>query len=155
MSNPAVKPIPEGMHTITPHLVCKGASDAIEFYKKAFNAVEHMRLPTPDGMVMHAMLGIGDSTLMLAEEFPNCRSGPLTLKGSPVTLHLYVKDVDAAVAQAVAAGAKVTMPVADMFWGDRYGQIEDPFGHHWSLATHTRDLSADEIREGMPKGMPS
>ena len=156
MSNSAVKPIPEGMHTITPHLVCKGASDAIEFYKKAFNAVEHMRLPTPDGKVMHAMLGIGDSTLMLGEEYLNCgNSGPLTLKGSPVTLHLYVKDVDAAVAQAVAAGAKVTMPIADMFWGDRYGQIEDPFGHRWSLATHTRDLTEDEIREGMAKAMPT
>ena len=156
MSNSAVKPIPEGMHTITPHLVCKGASAAIEFYKKAFNAVEQMRLPTPDGTVMHAMLSIGDSTLMLAEEFPNCgHSGPLTLKGSPVTLHLYVKDVDASVAQAVAAGAKVIMPVADMFWGDRYGVIEDPFGHSWSLATHTRDLTDEEIREGMPKAMPT
>jgi PhnB protein len=156
MSNSAVKPIPEGMHTITPHLVCKGASDAIDFYKKAFNAVEQMRLPGPDNTVMHAMLGIGDSTLMLAEEYLNCgNSGPLTLKGSPVTLHLYVKDVDAAVAQAVAAGAKVTMPVADMFWGDRYGQIEDPFGHRWSLATHTRDLTEDEIREGMAKAMPT
>jgi len=156
MSTSAVKPIPEGMHTITPHLVCKGASDAIEFYKKAFNAVERTRLPGPDGTVMHAMLGIGDSTVMLGEEFPNCgRSGPLTLKGSPVTLHLYVKDVDASFAQAVEAGAKVIMPVADMFWGDRYGVIEDPFGHSWSLATHTRDLTEEEIREGMPKGMPT
>ncbi|QIE24254.1 hypothetical protein SBC1_21470 [Caballeronia sp. SBC1] len=156
MSTSAVKPTPEGMHTITPHLVCKGASDAIEFYKKAFNAVERTRLPGPDGTVMHAMLGIGDSTLMLGEEFPNCgRSGPLTLKGSPVTLHLYVKDVDASFAQAVAAGAKVIMPVADMFWGDRYGVIEDPFGHSWSLATHTRDLTEEEIREGMPKAMPT
>jgi uncharacterized glyoxalase superfamily protein PhnB len=155
MSTPAVKPIPEGMHTITPHLVCKGASDAIAFYIKAFNAVEHMRLPGPDGTVMHAMLGIGDSTLMLAEEHVNCgHSGPLTLKGTPVTLHLYVKDVDASFAQAVAAGAKVIMPVADMFWGDRYGMIQDPFGHSWSLATHTRDLTPEQIREGMPKEMP-
>ncbi|SOE67181.1 Uncharacterized conserved protein PhnB, glyoxalase superfamily [Burkholderia sp. D7] len=156
MSNSAVKPIPEGMHTITPHLVCKGASDAIDFYKKAFNAVERTRLPGPDGTVMHAMLGIGNSTVMLGEEFPNCgRSGPLTLKGSPVTLHLYVKDVDASFAQAVEAGAKVIMPVTDMFWGDRYGVIEDPFGHSWSLATHTRDLTDEQIREGMPKAMPT
>ena len=155
MSTSAVKPIPEGMHTITPHLVCKGASDAIEFYKKAFNAVEQMRLPGPDNTVMHAMLTIGDSTLMLAEEFLNCgNSSPLTLKGSPVTLHLYTKDVDASVAQAVAAGAKVTMPVSDMFWGDRYGQIEDPFGHRWSLATHTRDLTPEQIQENMAKEMP-
>ena len=155
MSTSAVKPIPEGMHTITPHLVCKGAADAIEFYKKAFNAVEQMRLPGPDNTIMHAMLTIGDSTLMLAEEFPNCgHSSPLTLKGSPVTLHLYTKDVDASVAQAVAAGAKVTMPVSDMFWGDRYGQIEDPFGHRWSIATHTRDLTPEQIQENMAKEMP-
>ena len=155
MSTSAVKPIPEGMHTITPHLVCKGAADAIEFYKKAFNAVEQMRLPGPDNTIMHAMLTIGDSTLMLAEEFLNCgSSSPLTLKGSPVTLHLYTKDVDASVAQAVAAGAKVTMPVSDMFWGDRYGQIEDPFGHRWSLATHTRDLTPEQIQENMAKEMP-
>jgi PhnB protein len=155
MSTSAVKPIPEGMHTITPHLVCKGASDAIAFYKKAFNAVEQMRLPGPDNTVMHAMLTIGDSTLMLAEEYLNCgHSSPLTLKGSPVTLHLYTKDVDASVAQAVAAGAKVTMPVSDMFWGDRYGQIEDPFGHRWSLATHTRDLTPEQIQEAMAKEMP-
>ena len=152
----SVKPIPEGMHTLTPHLICDGAADAIEFYKKAFNAVETTRLPGPNGKLMHASLKIGDSTLMLAEEFPNCgNSSPLTLKGSPVTLHLYVKDVDASVAQAVAAGAKVTMPVADMFWGDRYGQIEDPFGHRWSIATHTRDLTPEQIREGMPKEMPT
>ncbi|WP_213778539.1 VOC family protein [Caballeronia sp. dw_276] len=155
MSTSTVKPIPDGMHTITPHLICKGAADAIAFYGKAFNAVEHMRLPGPGGTVMHAMLGIGDSTLMLAEEFENCgHSSPLTLKGSPVTLHLYVNDVDSAFAQAVEAGAKVIMPVTDMFWGDRYGQVEDPFGHRWSLATHTRDLSPEQIREAAAAAMP-
>lgn len=101
---------------------------------------------------MHAAVRIGDSVLMLADEFPEWGSfGPKALKGSPVTLHLYVADVDAGVAQAVAAGAKLTMPVADMFWGDRYGQLEDPFGHKWALATHTRDLTPEEIQAGMAK----
>ena len=148
--NKAVKPIPEGMHSLTPHLICAGASDAIEFYKKAFNAVEVGRMPGPGGKLMHAQLRIGDSALMLVDEMPEWGSfGPKSLKGSPVTVHLYVENVDATVAQAVAAGAKVTMPVDDMFWGDRYGKLEDPFGHHWSVATHTRDLTPDQIREGM------
>lgn len=147
MSN--VKPIPDDMHTITPHLVCDGASDAIEFYKKAFGAVELARLPGPEGKLTHAMIRIGDSNLMLVDEFPDWGSlGPRSLKGSPVTIHLYVEDVDATVARAVAAGAKVTMPVNDMFWGDRYGKVEDPFGHHWSIATHVRDVSAEEIQAG-------
>jgi uncharacterized glyoxalase superfamily protein PhnB len=152
MAKPAPKPIPEGMHSLTPHLVCAGAADAIDFYKRAFNAVEQARLPGPDGKLMHAAVKIGDSTLMLVDENPQWGSlGPKALKGSPVTIHLYVPDVDATVAKAVAAGAKVTMPVADMFWGDRYGQLEDPFGHRWSVATHTRDLTSEEIREGMAK----
>ncbi|MGH6646359.1 VOC family protein [Aquabacterium sp.] len=147
-----VKAIPDGMHSLTPHLVCAGAAEAIEFYKKAFNAVETARLPGPDGKLMHAAVRIGDSVLMLVDEFPQWGSlGPKALKGSPVTLHLYVEDVDAGVAQAVAAGAKLTMPVADMFWGDRYGQVEDPFGHKWSLATHTRDLTPEDIKAGMAK----
>lgn len=147
-----VKPIPDGMHSLTPHLVCAGAAEAIEFYKKAFNAVEMTRLPGPNGKLMHAAVRIGDSTIMLVDEFPEWAClGPKALKGSPVTLHLYVEDVDAGVAQAVAAGAKLTMAVADMFWGDRYGQVEDPFGHKWSLATHTRDLSPEEIQAGMAK----
>ena len=150
MSQPAVKPIPEGVHSLTPHLVCAGAADAIEFYKKAFGAVELTRLPGSDGKLMHAMLRIGDSPLMLVDEMPEWGSlGPKALKGSPVTVHLYVKDVDAVVAQAVAAGAKVTMPVAEMFWGDRYGQLEDPFGHRWSVATHTRDMTPEQIKQGM------
>jgi len=150
MAQAKVKPIPEGMHSLTPHIVCDGAAEAIEFYKKAFNAREEGRMPGPDGKLMHAMVRIGDSALMLVDEMPQHGAlGPKALKGSPVTIHLYVDDVDATVAQAVKAGAKVTMPVDDMFWGDRYGQLEDPFGHHWSVATHKRDLSSDEIREGM------
>jgi uncharacterized glyoxalase superfamily protein PhnB len=145
-----VKPIPEGMHSLTPHLVCKGAGDAIEFYKRAFNAVEIGRMPGPDGKLMHAQIRIGDSALMLVDEMPDWGVlGPKTLGGSPVTIHLYVEDADAAFTQAEAAGAKVKMPLADMFWGDRYGQVEDPFGHYWSIATHTRDLTPDEIRAGM------
>lgn len=145
-----VKAIPEGMHSVTPHLVCEGASDAIGFYKSAFGAVELSRIPGPGGKLMHAALRIGDSTIMLADDCPEWGSrGPKALKGSPVTLHLYVPDVDAAFAQAVAAGATVKMPVADMFWGDRYGQVSDPFGHNWSLATHIRDLSPEQIMQAM------
>ena len=152
MAKAAVKPIPEGMHSLTPHLVCAGAAEAIEFYRKAFNAVESARMPGPDGKLMHAAVRIGDSTLMLVDENAQWGMlGPRALKGSPVTLHLYVDDADATVAQAAAAGAKVTMPVADMFWGDRYGQLEDPFGHRWSVATHTRDLTPEEMREGMAR----
>jgi len=145
-----VKAIPEGMHSITPHLVCAGASDAIAFYKAAFNAEEGGRMAGPDGRLMHAQVRIGDSTVMLVDEMPEWGAlGPKALKGSPVTIHLYVTDVDATVAQAVKAGAKLTMPVAEMFWGDRYGQLEDPFGHKWSVATHTRDLTPEQIRQGM------
>jgi PhnB protein len=145
-----VKPIPEGWNTLTPHLICAGAADAIAFYKKAFGAVELNRLDSPDGKVMNAALRIGDSMVMLFDEAPEWKSfGPKTLKGSPVTLHLYVPDVDASFAQAVAAGATATMPVTDMFWGDRYGQVQDPFGHNWSIATHKRDLSEAQIKDGM------
>ncbi len=152
MSKPAVKPIPEGMHSLTPHLVCAGAADAIEFYKQAFNAVELSRLPGPQGKLMHAMLRIGNSALMLNDENPQwCAFGPKSLKGSPVTIHLYVENVDATVEQAVGAGAKITMATADMFWGDRYAVLEDPFGHRWSVATHQRDLSPREIQEAMAK----
>jgi uncharacterized glyoxalase superfamily protein PhnB len=140
------------MHTVTPHLVCAGAADAIEFYKKAFGAVEEGRLPGPNGKLMHAMIRIEGSAVMLVDEMPQWGAlGPKALKGSPVTIHLYVKDVDAFAARAVAAGAKITMPVADQFWGDRYGQLEDPFGHHWSIGTHLRDLTPEEIRRAMQK----
>jgi len=144
------------MHSLTPHLVCAGAAQAIEFYKKAFNAVEGGRLDGPDGKVMHAMVRIGDSALMLVDEMPDFGAfGPKSLKGSPVTIHLYVKDADATVKQAVAAGAKVTMPLSDTFWGDRYGQLEDPFGHHWSVATHLQDLTDEQIRENMKSMKPN
>ncbi len=141
-----VNAIPQGMHTVTPHLVCAGAMDAIEFYKQAFGAQEITRLPGPDGQLMHAQLRIGDSSIMLVDEFPERGSfGPKALKGSPITVHLYVDDADAFVARAVKAGATITMPVEEMFWGDRYGQLEDPFGHHWSVATHVRDVSQAEL----------
>jgi uncharacterized glyoxalase superfamily protein PhnB len=140
------------MHTVTPHLVCAGAADAIEFYKKAFNAVEAGRLPGPQGKLMHAMIRIEGSAVMLVDEMPEWGSfGPKSLKGTPVTIHLYVEDVDAVVARALAAGAKIIMPVADMFWGDRYGKLEDPFGHHWSVATHLRDVSREEMQQAMQK----
>jgi len=142
--------IPQGMHSVTPHLICAGAAQAIEFYKQAFGAVEQARLPGPDGRLMHASVKIGDSQVMLVDEMPEWGAlGPKSLKGSPVTIHLYVDDVDAVVARAVSAGAKVTMPVADQFWGDRYGKLEDPFGHHWSVATHVRDVSAEEAQKAM------
>jgi PhnB protein len=133
--------------SVTPHLVCAGAVEAIEFYKKAFNAVEEVKLLAPNGQLIHAALRIGNSTVMLAEECPEWGSfGPKTLKGSPVCIHLMVPDVDATAAQAVSAGATITMPVADAFWGDRYGQLVDPFGHRWSVATHVRDLTPDELQ---------
>jgi uncharacterized glyoxalase superfamily protein PhnB len=142
--------IPQGMHSVTPHLICAGAAKAIEFYKQAFGATEQARLPGPDGRLMHASVKIGDSQVMLADEMPEWGSlGPKSLKGSPVTIHLYVDDVDAFVERAVKAGAKVTMPVADQFWGDRYGKLEDPFGHHWSVATHVRDVSMEEAQKAM------
>lgn len=150
MSKNQVKPIPEGMHAVTPHLICAGAADAMEFYKKAFNAVEKGRLPGPQGKLLHGAISIGGSTVMLADEFPDRGAlGPKSLKGSPVTIHLYVEDVDAFVGRATAAGAKITMPLQDMFWGDRYCTLEDPFGHHWSVATHVRDVSPDEMRQAM------
>lgn len=143
-----VKPVPEGMHTVTPHLVCSDAAKAIEFYKQAFNAVEMIRVPGPGGKLIHASVRIGDSLVMLVDENPqwDCLS-PLTLKGSPVTIHLQVDDVDAVFNQAVKAGATITMPVDDMFWSDRYGVVKDPFGHQWSIATHVRDVSSEEIRQ--------
>ncbi|MGQ0672590.1 MAG: VOC family protein [Hyphomicrobium sp.] len=142
-----VKPVPDGTRTVTPHLVCGGAANAIRFYEKAFGAVELMRLPAPDGKIMHACIRIGDTPVFLVDENTDYgMPGPKALKGSPVMLHLAVEDADAFVARAVAAGAKVTMPVTEMFWGDRYGQIEDPFGHLWSVATHVRDMTVEEIK---------
>ena len=146
----SVRAIPQGMHTVTPHLICAGAADAIEFYKKAFGATELSRMPGPDGKVMHASIRIGDSVIMLNDEMPDWGTlGPKSLKGSPVTVHLYVEDADKIFDQAVRAGAKVTMPLDDMFWGDRYGKVEDPFGHQWSIGTHVRDVSPEEMQKAM------
>jgi uncharacterized glyoxalase superfamily protein PhnB len=138
------------MRSVTPHLICAGAADAIEFYKKAFDAVELGRLLSPEGNVMHASIRIGDSVIMLNDEMPQwCSFGPKSLKGSPVTIHLYVEDADAVFAQAVKAGATSTMPLEDMFWGDRYGKVEDPFGHQWSIGTHVRDVTPEEMQKAM------
>jgi len=146
----SVKPIPEGMHTVTPHLVCAGATEAIEFYQKAFGATELSRVPGENGKLMHASVRIGDSVVMLNEEMPEWGAfGPKSLKGSAVTIHLYVENADAVFEQAVAAGARVTMPLDDMFWGDRYGKVEDPFGHQWSIGTHVRDVTPEEMQKAM------
>lgn len=156
VAQPAVKAIPEGMHSLTPHLICAGAADAIAFYVKAFNAVELGRMPGPDGKLIHAMLRIGDSPLMLVDEFPQWGSkSPATLGGTPVSIHLYVENADAAFQQAVDAGASVRMPLADMFWGDRYGVVVDPFGHQWSIATHIKDMSPEEMAAAGKAAMSS
>jgi PhnB protein len=141
-----VKAIPEGYHSVTPYLIVKRAADAIEFYKKALGATELMRMPQSDGRIGHAELKIGDSHVMLADEFPEMNMrGPKSFGGSPVTMHLYVEDVDAVAKRAVAAGAKELVPVKDQFYGDRAGKFEDPFGHLWYISTHTEDLSPEEI----------
>jgi PhnB protein len=141
-----VRPIPEGYPTATPYLAVRGAADAIDFYKRAFGATEVMRMPGPGGAVMHAEVRIGNSPVMLADEMPGMRcTGPQTVGGTTVTLHLYVEDVDAVVAKAVEAGAKVIRPVQNMFYGDRTGAVEDPFGHVWHIATHVEDVTPDEM----------
>jgi uncharacterized glyoxalase superfamily protein PhnB len=141
------KPIPEGYHSITPYLTVKGAAQAIDFYKRAFGAEEIVKMPGPDGKsVMHAELKIGDSIFMLSDEFPGagCHS-PQSLGATTIKMHMYVNDVDAAFDRAVKAGATALMPVADMFWGDRYGKLKDPYGHEWGLATHKLDLTPEEM----------
>ena len=148
-----VQPIPEGYHTITPYLSVKDGEAAIEFYKNAFGAQEHMRMPGPDGKgVGHAELQIGNSRFMLADEFPDLNfRAPTTLGGSPVMLHLYVDDSDAWFDRAVKAGAKITRPLEDQFYGDRGGCVEDPFGHSWYISSHVRDVSPEEMQEAMAK----
>ena len=149
-----VKPIPEGHHTVTPYLIIKGAAEAIEFYKRAFDAKEAMRMAQPDGRVGHAELAIGDSRIMLADEFPEMGArSPRTLGGSPVSLHLYVEDVDALAARATAAGIKVLRPVQDQFYGDRTGSFEDPYGHLWHIATHKEDVPMEELRRRAMEAM--
>ncbi len=150
----AAKPVPEGYRTVTPYLIIRDAAKAIEFYKKAFGAVERFRMPTPDGKLAHAEIQIGDSMIMIADENPEWGvQSPQALNGSPVSVFLYVPDVDATFKQAVAAGASEAMPVADMFWGDRYGKVVDPFGHKWDIATHVEDVSPAEMEERMKKAM--
>jgi PhnB protein len=149
-----VKPIPDGYHTLTPFLTVRDAARAIEFYKQAFGAVERGVMKGPDGKVMHAELMIGDSIIMLSDEFPEYGAvSPLSIGGSGLGLHIYVDGVDAAFDRAVKAGAQVEMPVMDQFWGDRYGKLKDPFGHKWSIATHTKDLSAEEMKKSMDNAM--
>lgn len=142
----AARAIPEGDRNVTPYLTVRGADKAIEFYKRAFGAEELLRMPGPGGAIIHAEIKVGDSKVFLSDEFPGmgCRS-PETLGGSTASVHLYVEDVDAVFNRAVTAGAKVRMPVADMFWGDRYGKVVDPFGHEWGMATHKEDLTPEEI----------
>ena len=154
-AKPAARTVYRGTpNAVSPHLVCAGAVKAIEFYRAAFGATETMRLPGPDGKIVHAALEINGACVMLTDEAPAWGSlSPLTLKGSPVTIHLMVDDVDAVVARAVKAGASLKMPVADMFWGDRYGVVVDPFGHSWSIATHQRDMTVAEIETAMEAEM--
>jgi uncharacterized glyoxalase superfamily protein PhnB len=140
------KPIPDGFHTITPHLTVQDAGQAIEFYGKAFGAKETEKFMRPDGKgVMHAQIKVGTSIIMLGSEFPPTCLSPKSRGGTSVTLHLYVEDADAAFNRAVKAGCTAKMPVSDQFWGDRYGQVEDPYGHIWAIATHKQDLSKDQI----------
>jgi len=145
------KPVPEGFSTLTPHLTVKGAADYIDFLKRAFNAVEKARMPGPGGKVMHAHLTIGDSNLMLNDHMPEFGSQPIAEGNWPLTIHVYVPDADAAFARATGAGCTVTMPLADQFWGDRYGQVKDPFGFNWSIGTHKEDLTHEEMQERQAK----
>ena len=144
----AVKPVPDHYPIVTPYLCIKGAADAIDFYKKAFGAVERMRMPDPSGKVGHAEIEIAGGLIMLADEYPDMGfRSPQSLGGSPVTIHMYVEDVDAFCARAVEAGATVIRPVADQFYGDRSGQLRDPFGHVWSIGTHKEDLTPEDMEK--------
>ncbi len=156
----SVKPIPDGYGDVTPYLMIKGASKAIEFYKKAFGATERMRIPGPEGMIMHAEILIGKTVVMLADECPRSDDsqgkrgkGPHAFGGTPVSLHLYVKDVDAVFKRALDAGAKEIRPLANQFYGDRSGLLEDPFGHMWNIATHMEDISEEEMKKRIAEMM--
>jgi PhnB protein len=153
-----VEAVPTGYRTITPYIVCRDAANAIDFYKKAFGAKEKSRMPGPGGKVMHAELRVGDSMVMLCDEMPEMGTrSPLSLGGSPASIFLYVKNVDAIADKATAAGATVVMPVQDMFWGDRYGKLKDPYGHEWQIATHKEDLTpkqrAKRAQAAMSQGL--
>ena len=144
----AVKPIPEGYHTLAPYLAVDNAAQAIDYYKNAFGAEERVRMEAPGGAIGHAELEIGDSVVMLSDPFPQASTKPpQELGGSSAAVFMYVEDVDAVVKQAVDAGATVLMEVADQFWGDRFGTVQDPFGHTWSIATHVEDVAPEEIAE--------
>ena len=148
------KPIPEGYQTLMPYLSVPDAQAAIDFYTRAFGARERTRMPTPDGKVAHAELEIGDSVLMLSDPFPQASTKPPSeLGGTTSTVMMYVEDVDAVVQQAVDAGAEITMPVEDQFWGDRFGSVRDPFGHSWSISTHVEDVPPEEMAERAEKAM--
>ena len=149
-----VKTVPDGYHTLTPFLTVRDAARAIEFYKTAFGAEERGAAKSPDGKIMHAELKIGDSIIMLSDEFPEFGAlSPQSSGGAGMGLHIYLDGVDAAFDRAVKAGAQVEMPVSDQFWGDRYGKLKDPFGHKWSIATHIKDMSADEMKKSMDEAM--
>lgn len=153
----ASKPIPDGFRTCTPYMVVKGVAEAIEFYKKAFDAKELMRMPGPGGLIMHAEIQIGNSVVMMCDEMdcgPDMKiQSPASLGGTAMSIHLYVEKCDAAFEKAVKAGCKVQMPLMDMFWGDRFGKVADPYGHEWSIATHMEDLTPEEIKQRMEKDM--
>ena len=143
-----VKPIPAGHHTVAPYLAIKNAVSALEFYKKAFGAIETYKLIVPDGRLGHAEIRLGNSLIVLSDEFPEFGGkAPESLGGSPVSIHLYVEDVDAFVKKAVAAGARELKPVADQFYGDRSGQLQDPYGHLWWVATHKEDVAPEEMQK--------
>jgi PhnB protein len=150
----ATKPIPEGYHTITPYLAVDDAAQAIEYYRTAFGAKERVRMGAPDGKIAHAELEIGDSLVMLSDPFPQASTRPpKELGGTSASVFMYVEDVDAVVKQAVNAGATITMEVADQFWGDRFGSVQDPFGHSWSIATHVEDVPPEEMAERAKEAM--
>lgn len=151
-----VKPIPEGYHAVTPYLILKEAAKALEFYKRAFGATELARLADPSGKIMHAEVKIGDSPIMLADEFPDMGIvGPQSLGGTSVMLHLYVDDVDKTFQTAIDAGATVKRPIEDQFYGDRSGQIVDPFGHAWNIATHVEDVTMEEMEKRFAAYVPN
>jgi PhnB protein len=150
------KPIPDGYPRVTPYLIVDGASAAIDFYRSVLGATERMRMPAPDGRVGHAELEIGDSLIMLADEFPEMEArGPKAVGGTPVSLHVYVEDADGVFDRAIQAGARALQAVEDKFYGDRSGQFEDPFGHHWSVATHVEDVPPDEMAARAAAAMAS
>lgn len=151
-----VAPVPAGYHTVTPYLICRGAADAMAFYRKAFGAKERMRMDGPDGSIAHAEMQIGGSMIMLGDENPRMGAqSPLSIGGTAVHIFLYLPNVDKAFAQAVAAGAKAEMPPTDMFWGDRYAKLADPYGHKWSMATHMEDVSPKEMARRGAEAMKS